>query len=537
MREFPGDLKMLKSSQRILLLIITVLGFFPGFHRAQAQDQGYIRGKIIDSNSSDPLPFATVMLRNNLLGIHSNANGDFIIRRDTSFLTDSVIFTCIGYRRYAVSYKSLLTDRINLIRISPKIYELNTVQIMAFKNYEAARRIVTRAIRNIRQNYMNDKFSFVGYYRDYQKKDNQYYNLNEAIIQADDGGFRTKSLQNKYRLLDFRVNQDFPRINISPYYSVFSKPSYELTNKFIEGATLPDQGGNEMFILMTHDAIRNYNTGSFSFVNTFARDFLVNHIFTGMSKVYNDNIELYKISFEAKKWLTGDSLTVYGEIFIGPEDYSIHKLDYHGDYIRRGNESEKMFNIITEYGYEGEPGSKMHLKYISFDNAFNVIDTTDEDYFTITKSYFLSETGSVDFALRSDLFIEFNHRILTSDAGDTSCYRLYLEGRRAKIRNIDVGDTKVKLTLEPVIGKNERDQGLTDFRVFVLNIRDVNGRMLNERKYIQYHQFRELFVQEYNNPVQKSDSCYLINRPLIRNCISGIPQGSRYWMNTPVNQY
>jgi hypothetical protein len=533
---------MLKIRQRILLLLITVIGFFPGFYRAQAQaqvqeqDQKYIRGKIIDSNTSEPLPFATVMLRNNLLGIHSNADGDFIIRRDASFLTDSVIFTCIGYERYAISYQRLQTDRINLIKITPKTYELKAVQIIAFKNYEKARRIVTKAIRNIRWNYPHDKFSYVGYYRDYQKKDKQYFNLNEAIIQADDGGFRTKSLQNMYRLLDFRINPDFPRIDVSPYYELFSRPYFELTNKFIEGATLPDQGGNELFILMTHDAIRNYNAGSFSFVNTFDRDFLVNHIFTGMSKVYNDNIVLYKISFEAKKWLTGDSLTVYGDIFIGPEDYSIHKLDYHGDYIRKGNEREKMFNIKTEYGYENGPGSKMHLRYISFDNTFNVIDTTDQEYFMITRSYFLSETVSVDFALRSDLFIEFNHKINKSDACDTSCYRLYLEGRRARIRNVDVGDTKVKLTLEPVTGKNERDSGLSDFRVLVLNIRDVNGRVVNERRYIQYHQFRELFVQEYNSPDQRSDSCYLINKPLIRNCISGIPEGSKYWMNTPVNQ-
>lgn len=502
----------------------------------QAQDQNYIRGKIIDANTSAPLPFATVMLRKNLLGIHSNADGDFIIKRDTSFLTDSVIFTCIGYKRYAISYKSLQTDRINLIKIAPKIYELNTVQILAFKNYEAARRIVTRAIRNIRYNYLKDKFSYVGYYRDYQKKDNQYYNLNEAIIEADDGGFRTKSSQNIYRLLDFRVNSDFPRINVSPYYEAIPIPYYELTNKFIEGATLPDQGGNEMLILMTHDAIRNYNTGSYNFVNTFARDFLVNHNFTGMSKVYNDNLVLYKISFEAKKWLTGDSLTVYGDIFIGQEDYSIHKLDYHGDYIRKGNEREKMFNIKTEYGYENGPGSKMHLRYISFDNTFNVIDTTDKAYFMINKSYFLSETGKVDFSLPSDMFIEFNHKVNASDARDTSCYRLFLEGRRAKIRNVDVGDTKVKLTLEPVIRRNERDSGVHDFSVFVMNIRDVNGRKLHERRYIQYHQFRELFVQEYNNPVQRNDSCYIINKPLILNCISGIPSGGKYWMNTPFSQ-
>ncbi|MCD6544763.1 MAG: hypothetical protein J7K34_09665, partial [Flavobacteriaceae bacterium] len=57
---------------------------------------------------------------------------------------------------------------------------------------------------------------------------------------------------------------------------------------------------------------------------------------------------------------------------------------------------------------------------------------------------------------------------------------------------------------------------------------------LNQKKIIDYYQYRELFVQEYNQKLQFKDSCYIGNKPLFSNCISKFNGNNKYWMNTPV---
>ena len=74
--------------------------------------------------------------------------------------------------------------------------------------------IIDRALRNIKKNNPAIPFSYVSYYRDYQKDSNNYLNLNEGIIQTLDKGFAFSSDSNRYRLLDFKKNKDFLRLNI-----------------------------------------------------------------------------------------------------------------------------------------------------------------------------------------------------------------------------------------------------------------------------------------------------------------------------------
>jgi|WetSurMetagenome_2_1015567.scaffolds.fasta_scaffold00002_230 hypothetical protein len=526
---------LVHKTSRLFFVIISIVNVenVPAFSQALP----FINGKIIDSGTSQPLAFVTISLKNNMLGMHSNAEGDFRIKTDESFKSDSIIFRCIGYKRQSISYNDLNREELNIIRLVSVVYKLNEVEIKASRNILAARRMVTKAINNIRWNYPHSNFSYVGYYRDYQKRNSQYYNLNEAIIQADDNGFRSKSTLNRYKLLDFHINNDFPRIAVSPYYDNISIPSFSSSKKFIEGATLPDQGGNELLILMVHDAIRNNNTGSYSFVNTFSRDFLTNHSFTGISKAYNDNLLLYKISFVVNPKLIPDSLTVYGEIYIQPDNYSIHRLDYHSAYLKKGSEKKEMFNIRSEYSPVPSAGSKMCLSYISFDNTFNVIDTTDINYFRITKSYFVLSQPPMDFSLSTTLMIEFNNKLDKKCAEDTSCYRIMIGDRRAKVSKIDIGDTIVMLNLDPVFKNDspeDRNQKESqDLAVFLINFRDENGRYLDDRKHVEYYQYREMFVQEYNGLVFNDEGCLITSKPLQENCISGIPSGKRYWMNSP----
>ena len=103
--------------------------------------------------------------------------------------------------------------------------------------------------------------------------------------------------------------------------------------------------------------------------------------------------------------------------------------------------------------------------------------------------------------------------------------------KKAKIKNIGVGGKKLIITLE-----NDNYQEFRDkCSVNMLNIKDINGNILNKRKYLEFYQYRELFVQEYNESISFENSCFLQQLPLEQNCISKHSGNKKYWMNTPEN--
>jgi len=481
--------------------------------------------KVVDYETDMPLSFATVGLKNNRIGVFANAEGDFKIIRDPRFESDSLVISCIGYRQKTMPFKELKVSVVNNIMLEPAPYIINEVKVTPAKNEPEPLKIIDKAIKNIKANCPEDQFSFVAYFRDYQKQNSDYINLNEAIIQVNDFGFDKRSVSNYYHLLDYKQNPEFPRMSITQYYGDLSTPVFDNKNKFIFSATLPDQGGNEFFILMAHDAVRNSKTASFSFVDVFSKDFLKNHDFSDIVPVYDDDLVLYRIDFSAKNRLTGDSILVFGSIYIDPRQYSIHKLDYSGAYLLKGGERKEMFNIKTEYGRVNTMDSLMLIKYISFNNIFNVVDTTDNDYFRITDSYPSDRTSN-------SYYLVFNNKVDSLSAVSKSCYSLLLDEKEVIITGITVKDSVVMLSFDDLPKKSQDTQNIS---VRVKNVKDVSGRVLNERKYFELYQYRELFVQEYIETPSIADTCLLINKPLRENCILKIPGLNRYWMNTPIN--
>ena len=153
------------------------------------QQPDYIRGKVIDSKTSDPVSFAAVHLKNTQFGIYSNAEGDFRILNNPGFQSDSLIVTCIGFRRLSVAFGVLKTSEMNNLKLVPNIYALKEVRVTARKRRLNPEIIIARALRDIKKNNPAIPFSYVSYYRDYQKDSSNYLNLNESIIKTLDKGF------------------------------------------------------------------------------------------------------------------------------------------------------------------------------------------------------------------------------------------------------------------------------------------------------------------------------------------------------------
>ncbi len=497
------------------------------------QQPDYIRGKVIDSKTSNPVPYATVYLKKSQVGVISNAEGDFRILNNPGFQSDSLIVSCIGYYRLSVDFSVLKTTGINNLKLVPNIYRLNEVRVTARKKRLSPEIIIARAFRNIKKNYPTVPFTYVSYYRDYLKDSINYLNLNEAIIQTLDKGFEYPSDSNKYRLLDFKKNMDFLRKNITPYYDLPETDHSDVSFKRIPHAIVGDQYGNEFFILLVHDAIRNFDKRSFSFVDTLTQNFIKNHRFSTPVGIYDGITLLYKIDFTAKRQITGDTIQMKGSIYIQPDDYSVHKLEYSGSYLDSEKKSKEIFNIETEYGHEPAVNSRMCLKYISFNNSFTIPDAADNNFFKIEKVEWRQEGGPYTDLLLKDMTIVayFNRKIDPVSGSKIENYDMTIGKRKAKITRIKVDGPNLYITIRD--DKFKRKE-LDSTRLSYGNVKDINGNILNKRRDLEFRQFRELFVQEYNKPLEFKNNCFIQSLPLEQNCVSNSDKSGRFWMNTPL---
>jgi hypothetical protein len=487
-----------------------------------SQSLNYLEGKVLNSMVPGPVPFATIHLRNNQLGVYANADGDFKIIRNPEFLSDSVIITCIGFKRYSVAFRDLSDSSVNKIFLDPITYKLGEVSVISSARKLGPIAIIRRAIKNIPLNYPSKPFSYISYYRDYQKEGANYINLNEAIVQTLDNGFGAKSIINKYRLLDFRKNMEFPRMKITPYYEIGIGKDTNI--KVIPEAKLGDQYGNELFVLMVHDPVRNFNTRSFSFIEIFSEDFLKNHNFAQPVPVYDNNQLLFKIVFNGKSVVIGNQLRVSGAIYIQARTYSIHKIEYTCSYLTNGKAEGEMFNVDIEYGPENSVDSLMCLKYISFNNFFKVSNVDDSTYFKVLRAHW--ETKKF---LSPTLIVDFNNTIDPRSVGNKENYRIRVAKKDIKISAVQVTGKTLFIRTKDKIVANKNDSCWFNIE----NVKDIEGNLINHQKSIELFQFRELFVQEYNKPITFRDTCYMKYLPLEINCKSLYEGNEKYWMNTP----
>lgn len=499
-----------------------------------AQDSTDIHAKIIDGKTKVPIAFATVRIMKGgefRWGVISNTDGDFQIPSRYRPVIDSLVITCIGYQNKVIKIDQFVGAKLHIINLKSGAVELPEVMVSApRKRRLTANQIVRLAIRNIPNNYPKYPFSYVGYYRDYQKEENEYVNLNEGIVGIFDEGFSTNDFSStKIKLYQYRLNRDFKRDSLTaiPYdNNSFSG------NKFIPTATVSPFGGNELSQLMVHDAIRNNKVDSYSFVNEFDTDFLKNHSFNLVRSVDVDNVPIYHITFKAFYFVTGARHVAKGDIFIEHGNYAIHKLNY-STFLKDQNKENLLYNIQVEYARRD---SLMYLNYISFNNVFE--SNTNEGFRVIDVVYDRAQSCFV---------ITFNHLPQPASALDKKNYDFKFNKSPLKISKITFSDAEKKDKIIQVFIQNADEFNLWEspnvlaskFEASFKNIKDMWGNEVNEIKYKLVNQFRELFPQKLNPTViLNNTSLFLVKKkPLNQSKVDSLgPDPSAYWMNTPLKK-
>jgi len=507
-----------------------------------AQQPEFVNGKLIDSLTNEPVVFATVRIKNKALGVISNMDGSFSIPGKFKTYGDTLKISSMGYAPREIAISELKEDEVRIIYMKPGVLALSEAVVEARRKRKkrlSARQIVKKAIKNIGQNYPLRPFSLVGYYRDYQLKNKKYINLNEVILEVFDAGFsKLDSSSTKAMIYDYRRNNDFERDTLAD-----DQYDYKSWRKVIINAYLPNYGGNEFTILRVHDAIRNYNVGSYSFVNRLDRDLLKNHDFLKGENTYSDDRMLHTINFKKRF----PSHSAFGTLYISHGDYAIHKLEYSvydeskkkpaGTVNEHDTSGQLLFKVTNEYKRKH---GRMYLNYISFHNKFvlsrppkfvveEVLVEGDRRCFVVK---FNKQPEQISALRLRNYEFRFNNKKVEFERTLLLENQVYLYPKLDNEKERETFQTIAKMAIS----------GQMDNEVFNIDIEDIKdnqGNVLNKPYYEDFDQFREFFVQRVktNATLPDTDTFMDATKPIFENQqIINPKKLDDYWMNTPLKK-
>ena len=501
---------------------------------SRSDAQRSIRGSLVDAESGEPIPFATIGIKGSGVGVVSNLEGDFSIPVRYRSLNDSIFVSCIGYEREELPLSALNIDSFNRIEVWKANYDLPSASIAAKKLKKlSAVAMVRKAVKRISDNYPDSPFSYFAYYRDYQKRDDAYINLNEAIVEILDQGFHTDDrLDTEVKLYEYRSNNDF---EVDPATAI----AYDnKERKFIPQARLTSFGGNELSILMIHDAIRNQRTHSYSFLDTFRVSFVKNHKFRFLDPVKFGEKVLHCIAFDVRPTIARGRYEVEGKIYIERENFAIHKLTY-TNYELRDTARQLLYEIQLEYA---EQNGRMFLNYLSFQNLFYL---AQPPLFTVRSIELLAPRsfGSSENVMKGRnppiLEVRFNRRPDLNSALDKENYQITIGEREIEVVSIDQKEPEIiQLGLNPIDFRKIKFDFEGRVAVEFGAIYDLDQNLLNEPEYLQVRQFRELFRQKVNHDTEAIPVAPLVNRDTtLRANLDRLIQSDEaagFWMNSPL---
>jgi hypothetical protein len=517
-----------------LLFLLFQVGF--------AQNDAFLVGKLIDAKTQEPVVFATVRIKGMAKGVISNEDGGFIIPERFKEMGNSLVISSMGYQRKEIPLSMFKAGTSIKVYLEPAAMQLHeTVVTAKRKRRYSASGIVRRAIQNIPNNNPHTLFSTIGYYRDYQKVEGKYVNLNEGIFEVFDQGFsKSDSMTTKTRIYAYHKNTDFSEDTLAQ-----KEYNYVEHKKIIDNAYLRSHGGNEFTILRVHDAIRNHDIKAYSYIYTFDRNLLDNHVFSKGDDTQLDDQNLYTIEFKHDE----THYRAYGTLYIAKSDFAIYHLDYvvynknkllpTGQLNKHGNKMVPIFEVNTDYQrFNG----KMYLNYISFNNPFLI---RLEPKFTTESIIFNLETNQLE--------IVFNNQPLPYEMEEWKNYEVKINGRSAKIILLNAYKKKVYLKFSEedveqfkILFRDLKEKGVDRkellpkdlISIDIKNIHDLEGNLINEARYMAYDQFREYFVQEVRPKVVlplNEDMFMKKYKPLFGDQPIFPPEDFKdFWMNTPL---
>jgi hypothetical protein len=293
----------------------------------------YITGKIIDYETSEPLPFATIALKNKGKGTVTNNNGDFGMKIASDFFKDTLSVSYLGYLGREIPVKKAIG---NNLKITMK-REFISIPEIIIKN-QNPKEIVDRALKSIPQNYSNIPALMTGFYREGVLKKSELQTYSEAILQIYKSAYSGTLYGDQIKVYKSRKIENTDRSD-----------TLAIRLKAGLSTCLELDGAKNTFDFLTSEGMSDY---------TYRMTDIVTY----------DDEAAYAIEFEQRENV--DLSLFKGTIYINTVDYGIYNAEFeiNPKFIR---DMKDTYITTSTHGYNTWPVSvKYYVSYRKLNNRY-----------------------------------------------------------------------------------------------------------------------------------------------------------------------
>jgi len=137
-----------------------------------------LTGIIIDEETAEPLPFATIGLKNKGKGTVTNFSGEFGLTLSSEFYNDTLSVSYLGYFGREIPVIQALGNNLTISMMK----EFISIPEIIIRN-QIPQDIVARAFHSIPDNYGNTPALMTGFYREGVLKKSELQTYSEAVLQ------------------------------------------------------------------------------------------------------------------------------------------------------------------------------------------------------------------------------------------------------------------------------------------------------------------------------------------------------------------
>ena len=170
--EFWTLFKNFLSMKNSLLILFTVICFSIS---AQSVE---ISGEIQDKTTRKGISYVSIRLKNVYLGTAANEDGIFTFKIPEKHLQDSLIFSCVGYKKRVIPIEKILQNKV--VQMERQAIEL--AEVIVQDSSVNAESILREAIRRIPENYHTNTTIGTFYCRDWRTYNDTLYVFAEGIF-------------------------------------------------------------------------------------------------------------------------------------------------------------------------------------------------------------------------------------------------------------------------------------------------------------------------------------------------------------------
>lgn len=161
-----------------------------------------LSGKVTDSVTRELLAYVSVSVKNIPIGTITNQDGEYLLKLPTKYLSDTLVFSFVGYQPVFRKVSSIEKDE--LIRLRPVSIRIREVKVRAISVEELLDEVRNR----MTYNYPASNRLLTGFYREIIRQDNDYISISEAVLEILKTPYIADFREDKVRLLKARKSPD-----------------------------------------------------------------------------------------------------------------------------------------------------------------------------------------------------------------------------------------------------------------------------------------------------------------------------------------